>query len=699
MYASTCACKGIRSCNLCQPTKDHVLDEFQSYTTYIYCDSCRQAIRMNIYESNAQCPHHNDIGNDEIGFPLDGIYLVSDFITEDEENNLINSIDNDIWLSSQSGRLKQDFGIKINFKKQTIKTKYFTGMPTYSKTFIERLQTHRLLNDFQSVELCNLDYCSQRGSHIDPHIDDIWIWGERLITVNLLSNTILSLIPNDKDTKKIIYIPLPRRWMIVLYGDARYEYKHAIQRQHISERRIAITFRELTGKTETFSVENKDLYEKIIRIGKRFTGISVGRFEKIVNETNSMINDKMETDTLSLQEDQLKELFESTYQTKISSFEMINPSTYIINSDKKYLIKLFPHSLISLEQLQTILSSCQLNETILNTSINQSHIIIIDYDNNLSANKQMGHFLARWRLATRNILKSSLENSLNEQWFNQQYAMIINKKKNSYPFLLSNLFTCQQQITDQCEYGLLWTDNSQSSYLMDLASIFLNDMDNIKEIFNAYEEIVQLNDNEINLLDTFVRLQLILLINNNDIDDEKQLDLLEQLSSNIFFVRNLKTKTMPRVIGLMSGSSLDGLDIACVDFSSIGDYPSEKWTFNIVHAETMPYSSDWIKKLSTATELDARSYLLLHTSYGHYLGQRVKDFIAKYNLEINAIDLVASHGHTVFHEPWNSMTGQIGDGAAISAETGLLVVNDLRAMDVAYGGQGAPIVPIGEKYL
>jgi anhydro-N-acetylmuramic acid kinase len=156
---------------------------------------------------------------------------------------------------------------------------------------------------------------------------------------------------------------------------------------------------------------------------------------------------------------------------------------------------------------------------------------------------------------------------------------------------------------------------------------------------------------------------------------------------------------MPRVIGLMSGSSLDGLDIACVDFHSIGIYPTEKWTFNIVHAETMSYSSDWIKKLSTATELDARSYLLLHTSYGHYLGQCVNHFIAKYNLELDDISLVASHGHTVFHEPWNGMTGQIGDGASICAETCLLVVNDLRSMDVAYGGQGAPIVPIGEKYL
>ncbi|UJR09512.1 hypothetical protein I4U23_013750 [Adineta vaga] len=156
---------------------------------------------------------------------------------------------------------------------------------------------------------------------------------------------------------------------------------------------------------------------------------------------------------------------------------------------------------------------------------------------------------------------------------------------------------------------------------------------------------------------------------------------------------------MPRVIGLMSGSSLDGLDIACVDFSLIENHPSETWTFQIVHAETIPYSSDWMNRLSTATELDARSYLLLHTSYGHYLGECVNDFLAKYKLDVEKIDLVVSHGHTVFHEPWNRMTGQIGDGAAISAQTRLVVVNDLRAMDVAYGGQGAPIVPIGEKYL
>lgn len=288
MYASPCACKGIRSCNLCQPSKEQAVHNFQSHTVYIYCDACRQAVRMDVYESNAQCPHHAEIGNDAIAFPLDGIFLVSDFLTEPEEASLIEAIDNDVWISSQSGRLKQDFGIKINFKKQTIKTKYFTGMPSYSKVLLDRLRTHRVASDFQSVELCNLDYSSERGSHIDPHIDDTWIWGERLITINLLSSTILSLVPNEKESNKVIYIPLPRRWLLVLYGDARYEYKHAIQRQHIQGRRLAVTFRELTGTNEKFYEENKDLYERIIRIGKRFTGISVGRFEKVSNDVNGL---------------------------------------------------------------------------------------------------------------------------------------------------------------------------------------------------------------------------------------------------------------------------------------------------------------------------------------------------------------------------------------------------------------------------
>ncbi|MFN5642938.1 MAG: anhydro-N-acetylmuramic acid kinase [Sphingobacteriales bacterium] len=148
-----------------------------------------------------------------------------------------------------------------------------------------------------------------------------------------------------------------------------------------------------------------------------------------------------------------------------------------------------------------------------------------------------------------------------------------------------------------------------------------------------------------------------------------------------------------RVMGIMSGSSLDGLDIAFIELEEL----SGRWSFHILQAECAPYSDEWSNKLRNAVHLSARDYLLLHTEYGHYIGMQVKEFMAKHALDFQ-VSLIASHGHTTFHMP-PLMTGQIGDGAAIAAETGLPVVSDLRAVDVALGGQGAPIVPIGEKLL
>ncbi|HYF33334.1 MAG TPA: anhydro-N-acetylmuramic acid kinase [Chitinophagaceae bacterium] len=149
-----------------------------------------------------------------------------------------------------------------------------------------------------------------------------------------------------------------------------------------------------------------------------------------------------------------------------------------------------------------------------------------------------------------------------------------------------------------------------------------------------------------------------------------------------------------RVIGLMSGSSLDGLDIAYVQFQETGG----KWTYEIVQAGCYPYDDEWMERLSNATQLNARDYLLLHTDYGRYIGQIVQTFIMQHSLQYQ-VQLIASHGHTTFHIPARKMTGQLGDGAAIAAETGINTVTDLRAMDIALGGQGAPIVPIGEKIL
>ncbi len=149
-----------------------------------------------------------------------------------------------------------------------------------------------------------------------------------------------------------------------------------------------------------------------------------------------------------------------------------------------------------------------------------------------------------------------------------------------------------------------------------------------------------------------------------------------------------------RAIGLMSGSSLDGLDIAFVEFQEQGG----KWTYEIKAADCLPYEDGWAERLKNAIHLSALDYQLLHTDYGHYLGKKVNEFIDANRLHYQA-GLVSSHGHTTFHLPLQGMTGQIGDGAAIAAEIGLPVVSDLRAMDVAFGGQGAPIVPIGEKLL
>jgi anhydro-N-acetylmuramic acid kinase len=149
-----------------------------------------------------------------------------------------------------------------------------------------------------------------------------------------------------------------------------------------------------------------------------------------------------------------------------------------------------------------------------------------------------------------------------------------------------------------------------------------------------------------------------------------------------------------RAIGIMSGSSLDGLDIAFVEFHEQGG----KWRYELNAAACYPYNEKWKTALQTATTLSALEYELLHAAYGEYIGSQVNRFIDEKNLHYK-VALISSHGHTSFHLPSKKMTAQLGHGAAIAAATKLPVVSDLRAMDVSLGGQGAPIVPIGERFL
>jgi anhydro-N-acetylmuramic acid kinase len=113
-------------------------------------------------------------------------------------------------------------------------------------------------------------------------------------------------------------------------------------------------------------------------------------------------------------------------------------------------------------------------------------------------------------------------------------------------------------------------------------------------------------------------------------------------------------------------------------------------------ATTIPYPAEWRERLSTLEHASAYEYALAHTELGHYLGRLVRQF-----LEDNSMtaEVVASHGHTIFHQPHLGLTTQIGDGDAIAAECGLPVVSNFRTLDVALGGQGAPLVPIGDRLL
>lgn len=163
------------------------------------------------------------------------------------------------------------------------------------------------------------------------------------------------------------------------------------------------------------------------------------------------------------------------------------------------------------------------------------------------------------------------------------------------------------------------------------------------------------------------------------------------IKSDLYFYRIMDTKKW-QVIGLMSGTSLDGVDLVQVTFTDENLYEYE-----IHHAKTYAYSDDWRKKLKNGFYATAEEITLLNVDYGRFLGRLINDFIKEFS--INKVDFIASHGHTIFHNPAEKYTLQIGDGASIAATTNLKVVCDFRSQDVALGGQGAPLVPIGDLLL
>ncbi|XP_073931786.1 alpha-ketoglutarate-dependent dioxygenase alkB homolog 4 isoform X2 [Castor canadensis] len=170
----------------------------------------------------------------------------------------------------------QDYGPKVNFRKQKLKMGDFRGLPSFSREVVQRMGLYPGLEGFQPVEQCNLDYSPERGSAIDPHLDDAWLWGERLVSLNLLSPTVVSMCREAPGSLLLssapaagpeayadcliapsrsvlcqeveVAIPVPCRSLLVLAGAARHQWTHAIHRRHIEARRVCATFRELSAE-------------------------------------------------------------------------------------------------------------------------------------------------------------------------------------------------------------------------------------------------------------------------------------------------------------------------------------------------------------------------------------------------------------------------------------------------------------------
>jgi len=137
-----------------------------------------------------------------MSFP--GVAIFTEFISAEEETHLIKEIEARPWAKSQSGRLKQDYGPKCNFKKRKLKLDAFTGFPAYLQPILSKFDSHPILADYHTVEQCNLEYDPSRGSAIDPHFDDFWIWGERLLTLSLGSQTFLTMsLPGEEAKPRV----------------------------------------------------------------------------------------------------------------------------------------------------------------------------------------------------------------------------------------------------------------------------------------------------------------------------------------------------------------------------------------------------------------------------------------------------------------------------------------------------------------
>lgn len=324
-----CVCKGIRICNICEKIKYKTNTLYKEVINLTECVETREDngkfyIKDEITPNFGETQIFNNLGssvfnishfyinhlnfgevikynidlketmnlsikklNNEIIFSknkitftenlFEGFYVIKNFLSKEDQSAILSEINSIEWKESQSGRKKQDFGPKINYKKRKVKYEDEGGISSLPEN-LKSLITEKLKNikseslgldlgDFQVAGVGNLFYSHRYGSHIESHFDDFWVWGPRIIGINLLSDTIMtfSIDATYDDNEKFLFeidFPIKQGDIYIMSSKARYIWKHAIKKGNIISDRIAVTVREYE---ETFrnNLSNKIKYEHI----------------------------------------------------------------------------------------------------------------------------------------------------------------------------------------------------------------------------------------------------------------------------------------------------------------------------------------------------------------------------------------------------------------------------------------------------
>lgn len=273
----SCDCTGIRFCAQCyhgervqsallgQTALRHADDVIANQVTDDRTSSCSFAVlgpskysmcincdQVFVSESVIRGCYDHDGEGAVVGMSIPGLFVVRNCITADTETNLIRFLDAPgepfpPWKTSQSGRRKHEFGPQKNFKKMKVNSSHFVAMPVALKDVISTISsmaknlTH---TNHVVAEASALEYTAENMSNFDPHIDDTWLWGERIIGINLLEDCAITFV-NSSGTAIDVY--LPRYCFFMMSGECRHRWMHGIRPGNVAHRRISVTLRELSA--------------------------------------------------------------------------------------------------------------------------------------------------------------------------------------------------------------------------------------------------------------------------------------------------------------------------------------------------------------------------------------------------------------------------------------------------------------------